>query len=82
MRIALGVWRYLICGVPFVYGPLYWGGVFPLGTYSASTYWLAKIVSASYLMPLSYAFMIVAIIAWIATFVRVVDSAVNWGRAR
>jgi tellurite resistance protein TehA-like permease len=81
MLIALGVWRYLICGVPFAYGPLYWGGVFPLGMYSASTYWLANIVSASYLMPLSYAFMVVAIIAWMATFVGLVDSALNWRRA-
>jgi tellurite resistance protein TehA-like permease len=81
MLIALGVWRYLICGVPFAYGPLYWGGVFPLGMYSASTYWLAKSVGAAYLMPLSYAFMIVAIIAWIATFVGLVDSVLNWRRA-
>jgi tellurite resistance protein TehA-like permease len=80
MLIALGIWRYLICGVPFAYGPLYWGGVFPLGMYSASTYWLAKILSAAYLMPLSYAFMIVAIIAWMATFIGLVDSALNWGR--
>jgi tellurite resistance protein TehA-like permease len=80
MLIALGIWRYLICGVPFAYGPLYWGGVFPLGMYSASTYWLAKILSASYLMPVSYAFMIVAIIAWMATFVGLLDSALNWER--
>jgi hypothetical protein len=79
MLIALGVWRHLICGVPLAYGPLYWGGVFPLGMYSASSYWLAKIVSAPYLMPLSYAFMIVAIIAWMAAFVGLVDSALNWG---
>jgi hypothetical protein len=35
MLIALGVWRYLICGAPFAYGPLSWGGVFPLGMYAA-----------------------------------------------
>jgi tellurite resistance protein TehA-like permease len=81
MLIALGIWRYLVCGVPFAYGPLSWGGVFPLGMYSASTYWLAEIVRASYLMPLSYAFMIVAIIAWMATFVGLVDSALNSWRA-
>jgi tellurite resistance protein TehA-like permease len=43
MLIALGVWRYLICGVPLAYGPLYWGGVFPLGMYSASTYGWRKL---------------------------------------
>ncbi len=79
--IALGVRRHLICGVPFAYGPLCWGGVFPLGMYSASTYWLAEIVGASYLMPLSYAFMIAAIVAWMATFVGLVDSAVNSRRS-
>jgi len=31
MLLVLGVWRYLICGVPLAYDPLYWGGVFPLG---------------------------------------------------
>jgi len=43
MLIALGVWRYPICGVPLAYGPLYWGGVFPLGMYSASTYGWRKL---------------------------------------
>jgi tellurite resistance protein TehA-like permease len=31
---VLGVRRHLICGVPFTYDALYWGGVFPLGMYS------------------------------------------------
>src|SRR5262249_52509265 len=44
MLLVLGVWRYLICGVPLAYDPLYWGGVFPLGMYSVSTYHLAKIL--------------------------------------
>jgi tellurite resistance protein TehA-like permease len=81
LLIVLGVWRYLICGVPFAYGPLHWGGVFPLGMYSASTYWLAQIVSAPFLIPLSDAFMIVAVAAWMASFVGLVDSALNSGRA-
>jgi tellurite resistance protein TehA-like permease len=79
--IALAVWRHLICGVPLAYGPLCWGGVFPLGMYSAGTYWLAESVGASFLMPLSYAFMVAAVVAWMATFVGLVDSAVNSGRS-
>jgi tellurite resistance protein TehA-like permease len=77
LLIVLGVWRYLICGVPFAYNPLYWGGVFPLGMYSVCTYQLAKILGASFLMPVSYAFMIVAVAAWMVAFVGLVDSRLN-----
>jgi tellurite resistance protein TehA-like permease len=28
MLLVLGVWRYLICGVPLAYDPLYWGASF------------------------------------------------------
>jgi tellurite resistance protein TehA-like permease len=79
MLIVLVVWRYQICGVPFVYNPLYWGGVFPLGMYSVCTYRLVKIVDASFLVPVSYAFMIVAVAAWIAAFVGLVNSRLNSG---
>jgi tellurite resistance protein TehA-like permease len=74
MLLVLGVWRYLICGVPFAYDPLYWGGVFPLGMYSVSTYHLATILAAPFLMPLSQLFMVVAVLAWAATFAGLVDS--------
>jgi tellurite resistance protein TehA-like permease len=53
MLLVLGVWRYLICSVPLAYDPLYWGGVFPLGMYSVSTYHVAKILAAPFLLPLS-----------------------------
>jgi tellurite resistance protein TehA-like permease len=78
MLTALGVWRHLICGVPFAYDPRYWGGVFPLGMYSVCTYWLVKILGTSFLMPVSYAFMIVAVVAWMAAFVGFVDSLNSW----
>lgn len=77
LLIVLGVWRYLICGVPFAYNPLYWGGVFPLGMYSVCTYRLVKIVDASFLMPVSFAFMIVAVAAWMAAFIGLVNSRLN-----
>jgi tellurite resistance protein TehA-like permease len=79
LLIVLGVWRYLICGVPFAYNPLYWGGVFPLGMYSVCTYRLVKIVDASFLMPVSYAFMIVAVAAWMAAFIGLVNSRLTSG---
>jgi len=79
LLIVLGVWRYLICGMPFAYNPLYWGGVFPLGMYSVCTYRLEKIVDASFLMPVSYAFMIVAVAAWMAAFIGLVNSRFHSG---
>ncbi len=77
MLILLGIWRYLICGVAFVYDPLYWGGVFPLGMYAVCTYRLAHMVEATFLVPLSYCFMLIALVAWAAAFVGLLDSRFN-----
>jgi tellurite resistance protein TehA-like permease len=77
MLLVLGVWRYLICGAPLAYDPLCWGGVFPLGIYSVSTYHLAKMLAAPFLLPLSQLFMVIAVLAWAATFAGLVDSRMN-----
>lgn len=77
MLLVLGVWRYLIRSVPIAYDPLYWGGVFPLGMYSVATYNVAKTLAAPFLLPLSTAFMIIAVLAWAATFAGLVDSRLN-----
>ncbi|MFV0282076.1 MAG: tellurite resistance/C4-dicarboxylate transporter family protein [Rhodoblastus sp.] len=74
MLLVLGVWRYLIIGVPFAYDPLYWGGVFPLGMYSVCTFALAQVLGAPFLYPVSSAFMVLALIAWTVTFAGMVDS--------
>ena len=74
MLVALGIWRYLLRGVPFAYDPLVWGGVFPLGMYSVATYHLTKIFEAPFLLPLSQAFMIIALAAWSATFLGFLDT--------
>jgi tellurite resistance protein TehA-like permease len=76
MLVALGIWRYLLCGLPFAYDPLYWSGVFPLGMYSVATDHMANILPVPFLMPLSYAFMVIALAAWAATFVGLLDSRV------
>lgn len=81
MLVVLGVWRYLICGVPFTYDPLYWGGVFPLGMYSVCTYRLAKTLNAPFLLPLSEAFMILAVAAWATALVGLADSLLAPRRA-
>jgi tellurite resistance protein TehA-like permease len=67
MLVVLGVWRYLICGLPFAYDPLDWGGVFPLGMYSVSTYSLMGILDAPFLARVSIAFTIIALAAWLVT---------------
>lgn len=72
--LVLGVWRYLIRRVPFSYDPLYWGGVFPLGMYSVCTLHVAQTIGASFLQPLAEAFMIIALVAWAATMVGLLDS--------
>jgi tellurite resistance protein TehA-like permease len=77
MLVVLGVWRYLIRGVAFAYDPLYWGGVFPLGMYSVATGHLAKDAAAPFLMSLSKTFMAIAVVAWTATFVGMVDSLLS-----
>jgi tellurite resistance protein TehA-like permease len=77
MLLVLSVWRYLICGAPIAYDPLYWAGVFPLGMYSVSTYHLSKIVNVPPLLPLSQLFMVAAVIAWVVTLAGLVDSRLN-----
>jgi tellurite resistance protein TehA-like permease len=77
MLLVLGVWRYLICSVPIAYDSLYWSGVFPLGMYSVATYNVAKSLAAPLLLPLSAAFMIIAVLAWAATFAGLVDSRLS-----
>jgi tellurite resistance protein TehA-like permease len=77
MLVILGVWRYLIRRVPFAYDPLYWSGVFPLGMYSVCTHRLSTMLNVSFLMPVSGAFMIIAAVAWAATFTGLVDSRLN-----
>jgi hypothetical protein len=45
--------------------------------YSVATFHVAKILVAPFLLPLSQLFMIVAVVAWAATFVGLVDSRLN-----
>lgn len=76
MLLLLGIWRYLIRGMPFAYDPLYWGGVFPLGMYSVATLRLSQTLHAPFLFPLSEAFMVIAILVWTVTLFGMVDSLI------
>lgn len=67
MLLLLGVWRYIHMRYPLRYGPLYWGMVFPLGMYSASTHQMIAALSIDFLDFLSPAVLYVALAAWAAT---------------
>jgi tellurite resistance protein TehA-like permease len=69
MLIILGVWRHLIRRFPLRYDPLYWGAVFPLGMYAASTYRLGQIIDVPEIMAIPRLFIWVALLAWTATMV-------------
>lgn len=81
LLVVLGSWRYLISGLPIAYGALDWGGVFPLGMYSVSTFSLMEIVDAPFLAGLSMAFTIIALAAWLLTLLGFVVSRVAPRRA-
>jgi tellurite resistance protein TehA-like permease len=74
MLLILGVWRHIACGVPLSYDPLYWGAVFPLGMYAVSTYHLTLVFDAPFLAPLSRIMLFIALAAWSATLLGMLDS--------
>jgi tellurite resistance protein TehA-like permease len=69
MLLVLGVWRHVGRRFPLRYDPLYWGAVFPLGMYTASTARLARAVDAPYLFAIPRVFVFIALGAWALAFV-------------
>ena len=69
MLVLLGVWRYIVKRFPLKYDPLYWGAVFPLGMYSASTHEMVKALAVDFLGFLAPLFLYIAPAAWAATFI-------------
>lgn len=69
MLLLLGLWRHGGASrIPFVYDPLYWGLVFPLGMYSLATYRVGQVFALPFLWWLARAFAVVALCAWLLTF--------------
>jgi tellurite resistance protein TehA-like permease len=68
MLLVLGVWRHVYRRFPLRYDPLYWGAVFPLGMYAASTYQMLAAMEFRFLGFLPRLFFGVALVAWLATF--------------
>jgi len=68
MLLLLGIWRHLIKRFPFEYDPLYWGLVFPLGMYTASTTQMVQAMDLAFLQVVPDLFFYVALTAWAITF--------------
>ena len=66
MLVLLAAWRYVYKRFPLKYDPLYWGAVFPLGMYSASTHEMALALQFDFLGFIAPAFFWVALAAWLA----------------
>lgn len=72
MLLVLGIWRHVYKRFPMKYDPLYWGAVFPLGMYAASTHRMIAAMSLEFLGFLPQAFLCCALVGWVAAFVGMV----------
>lgn len=69
LLLVLGFWRHVTRRLPFVYDPLYWGAVFPLGMYTVATYRLSHALGATYLFWVPRLFACLALLAWALAFI-------------
>jgi tellurite resistance protein TehA-like permease len=81
MLLVLGVWRYLYKRFPLRYDPLYWGAVFPLGMYAASTHEMTLAMGFGFLAWLPRLFLYVALAAWLGAFIGVLRSVTRMLRS-
>ena len=80
MLLLLGVWRHVVRRFPLRYDPLYWGAVFPLGMYAASTQQMIDALELEFLHFLPPLFPVIALAAWAAAFVGLVVDLVRRAR--
>jgi len=68
MLVVLALWRHVYRRFPLRYDPLYWGAVFPLGMYAASTHRMVEALGIGFLGFLPPVFFGLALAAWTAAF--------------
>jgi len=69
MLVVLALWRHVYRRFPLKYDPLYWGAVFPLGMYAASTHQMIEAMSFDFLHFLPPVFLAIGLAAWTAAFI-------------
>lgn len=77
----LAVWRYGVRRLPFEYDPLYWGAVFPLGMYAASTFEMSEQMKLDFLGAVPPVFFGLALAAWLLTAIGLARSLAGVSRA-
>ncbi|NYT53908.1 tellurite resistance/C4-dicarboxylate transporter family protein [Eoetvoesia caeni] len=68
MLVVLELWRHGYKHFPLKYDALYWGAVFPLGMYAASTHQVGAALGLDFLRPIATVFLYLALAAWALTF--------------
>ena len=81
MLVVLALWRYVYKRFPMKYDPLYWGAVFPLGMYAASTSQMITAMGFDFLAFLPPVFLHIALVAWTAAFIGLVLDVLRRVRA-
>jgi len=80
MLLLLALWRHVYRRFPLRYDPLYWGAVFPLGMYAASTERMIEAMGIGFLDAVPRVFFPIAVAAWCVAFLGLVSGLL--GRAR
>ena len=68
MLLVLAIWRHGVRRFPFRYDPMYWGAVFPLGMYAASTLRMMEALQLPFLHPLPQVIFAIGLAAWMLLF--------------
>ncbi|MCD0501668.1 tellurite resistance/C4-dicarboxylate transporter family protein [Bordetella petrii] len=80
MLLCLGAWRYGFQRFPFRYDPLYWGAIFPLGMYAASTWQMNRAMGFDFLEFLPPVFLGMALLGWLLAFTAMVRRLLRLAR--
>jgi tellurite resistance protein TehA-like permease len=77
LLIILELWRHLYKKIPVKYEPTYWDTVFTLGMYTVCSFRLSQVFQLPWLQSLPEAFIYLALVAWLITFVAMINNVVK-----